>query len=405
MERASLTLDRTPEHSRAPEHRTPEPRSDACPPGARVSRTRRWVTSLILLGGLSAAAAGLAAWKTAAEQDAAQAAAHQPEHAESVMIATAVRREHQHVTTSIGTVLALRSTTLRNELPGIVRQVFLTPGRTVEEGELLVALDVSVEEAELRALKAQAALAETAARRIERAAQSRATSQMELDRARAELDVALAQIARVEAIIARKTIRAPFKARIGLSDIHPGQYLQEGTLLTTLQGIDESAHVDFTVPQHIALRLEPGDTVEIVTSPDSPRVPASIVALDARVDPATRNTTVRALVADARFVPPPGASVRVRVPAGPSQEAVSVPISALRRGPAGDHVFVIAQDEDGNSRAQMRRVRTGPVSEDEVLILEGLKAGDQVATFGSFKLREGALVAVASSKHAGAEIN
>jgi membrane fusion protein (multidrug efflux system) len=115
--------------------------------------------------------------------------------------------------------------------------VSLTPGQIVDAGMVLVALDVSVEEAELKAQEAQAALARAVLNRRTNLSHDRATTQEEVDRARADLDVALAQIARTKAIIARKTIRAPFHARVGMADLHPGQYLNEGTELTTLQGI------------------------------------------------------------------------------------------------------------------------------------------------------------------------
>ena len=205
---------------------------------------------------------------------------------ESVTVAVASEREHRDTTTSIGTVLALRSVTLRNELPGTVREVKLTPGQIVEAGTVLVALDVSVEEAELKAQEAQAALAETVLRRTQRLDRSRVTAEMELDRARAERDVALAQVARTKAIMARKTIRAPFRARVGMADLHPGQYLNEGTQLTTLQGVDDAVHVDFTVAQRVAAGLREGDSVDVFTSSDSSPIAARIVALDARVDPA-----------------------------------------------------------------------------------------------------------------------
>lgn len=368
------------------------------------SKRRGWIAPTFLFVALLVVAAALAASKIRAMKAAGQAAASQPEPVESVTVAVATERTHRRSTVSIGTVVALRSITLRNELPGTIREAALTPGQIVEPGTVLVALDVSVEEAELKAQEAQVALAQTLADRMQRAVQTRATSQMESDRARAELDVAKAQIERIKAIIARKTIRAPFRARVGISDVHPGQYLVEGTLLTTLQGVDAGAHVDFTVPQQVAQSLREGETVEVLSAADQVPIPARILALDSRVDPVTRNAMVRAKIDAANKVPAPGASVRVRVPVGESLTAVSIPVSALRKGPGGDHVFVIGADKEGKIRAQMKWVQTGASLGDEVLILSGLSPGDQVAAGGSFKLRESVLVAVADT-NAGASVN
>ena len=215
-----------------------------------------------------------------------------------------------------------------------------------------------------------------------------------MDQARAARDVAVAQMARTKAIIARKTIRAPFRARVGIADVHPGQYLNEGTQLTTLQGVGEGAHVDFAVSQQVAATLREGQRVDVFTT-DAQPIPATIVAIDARVDPETRNATVRARIAHDAAAP--GASVRVVVPTGPSRMAVVVPASALRKGPAGDHVFVLASPKEGETRAHVRPVRAGPIVGDNVVILEGLAEGETVATSGSFKLREGVLVAVANA--------
>jgi membrane fusion protein (multidrug efflux system) len=207
----------------------------------------------------------------------------------------------------------------------------LRPGQVVGAGTVLVALDVSVEEAELRAQEAQAELARTLLARTERMAQRRAASEIELDNARAERDIALAQIARTKAIIARKTIRAPFRARVGIADVHVGQFLETGTQLTTLQGVDEAAHVDFAVAQSVAAGLRDGERVRVFAGGDSAPITASIAAIDARVDPTTRNAMVRARIEHAGHAPAPGASVRVQVPVGPSRTAVVVPVSALRK--------------------------------------------------------------------------
>lgn len=343
----------------------------------------------------------LGVWKHADIREANAAAAGLPEPVEAVTAAVAREREHRQTATSIGTVLALRSITVRNEVPGTVRHAALTPGRIVDAGTVLVALDVSVEEAELRAQEAQAELARTLLARTERMTERRAASAMELDNARAERDVALAHVARIRAVIARKTIRAPFRARVGIADVHAGQFLETGTQLTTLQGVGEDAHVDFAVAQSVAAGLRAGERVRVFAADAAAPVAARIVAVDARVDPATRNAMVRARIEHAAggpgqlAAPAPGASVRVEVPVGPARTAVVVPVSALRKGPAGDHVFVIGAGKDGATRAQLRTVRAGPVLGDEVVVLDGLTAGERVAASGSFKLHESARVSVA----------
>lgn len=358
---------------------------------------QNWLGSVLLVSLVLLIGIGLAAWKYESIQNEQAASANQPEPMESVTVAVARAIDHRQTTTSIGTVLALRSITLKNELAGTVREVRLVPGQIVEAGALLVALDVSVEQAELRAQEAQVALAKTILNRRQNLSQELATTQEEVDRARADLDVAQAQIARTKALIAKKTIRAPFRARVGIADVHPGQYLDEGTLLTTLQGVGEAVHVDFAVAQQVASGLRVGEVVEVFEAGNAPVVMAKIVAVDARVDPITRNAMVRARIEGASHVPAPGASVRVRIPVGPMRNVVAIPVSALRKGPGGDQVFVIAPDKDGRTRVQSRRVESGAMFGDEIVILSGLTEGEQVAALGSFKLRDGILVAVAST--------
>lgn len=363
---------------------------------------RRWIVSAILLASVVAIAAGLAIWKAASIAEANAASRSQPEPMESVRVAVASEREYRPTTTAIGTVIALRSITLRNEVPGTVRHVHLAPGQIVEAGTVLVALDVSVEQAELNAQQAQAALAEVRLGRVQRMSEHHAISDMELDTARAECDVALAQVARIRAVIARKMIRAPFRARVGISDVHPGQYLVEGTELTTLQGVDASAYVDFPVAQHVAAVLGRNAQVDIFTGESPLPTAATVVAIDARFDPTTRNGIVRARIDDAANAPAPGASVRVGVPVGSVRKAVTIPVSALRKGPGGDHVFVVEPDNQGKQRAHVRQVVAGVMLGDEIVVEKGLSAGERVAASGSFKLREAVLVAIADDAAAGA---
>jgi membrane fusion protein, multidrug efflux system len=366
-----------------------------------------WIASGTLLVSLLAVGASLASWKVASLTPA-EGAPAPAEPAEAVSAAVAQAREHRESTSAIGTVLALRSVILRNEVAGTVKQVALEPGKIVAPGTVLVALDVSVEQAELQAQQAQLALARTALERLERLREHNASTDVEVDRARAERDVTLAQIARTQAVIARKTIRVPFRARVGLADVHPGQYLNEGTPITTLQSVDDAVHVDFAVPQAVAAGLKPGDRVEVQAAAGTAALSAKVEAVDARVDPATRNSMVRARIALAgkpggdAALPAPGSSVRVSVGVGAPSRVVAIPASALRKGPSGDHVFVLAPDANNALRAQLRPVRVAAVAGDEVLVSQGVKAGEQVATSGSFKLRDAALVAVSAPVKAAA---
>jgi membrane fusion protein, multidrug efflux system len=377
-------------------HMNPKPVNNNSGDNRPAKRSQRnptqWIGSSLLLLFVMLAGVGLATWKYTTVQDQAAASMNQPEPREAVLIAAANEIAYRPTTTSIGTILALRSITLRNELPGTVRLVRLVPGQVVDPGKVLVALDVAVEEADLKAQVAEALLAKMVLERRQHLRRDLATSQEEVDRALADLKIVLAKMARTKAIIARKTIRAPFRAKVGLTDIHPGQYLNEGTPLTTLQSLDDSVHVDFMIPQQVAAHLREGDSVEVLTASESSPLDATITAVDARIDPTTRNAMVRARLKPPGTPPAPGASVRVRIPTGPPRKAVTIPTSALRKSPEGNHIYVIEPDSTGQMRAYVRRVESEDMHDDAVVIISGLSPGEQVATSGSFKLRDGVLI-------------
>lgn len=372
----------------------PSPAQASVPEARSTAASVRVLAAVLLLALLAATGYTVYRVKQHSRDAAAAMAASQPEPAEAIEANVASTRSYTRTSTAIGTVRALQSITLRNELAGTVRTVALATGQVVEPGAVLVELDVAVEAAELAALQAQARLAETMLGRMERALQSQGASAADVDRARAERDMAQANVHRLEAVIAQKRLRAPFRARVGLVDLHVGQYLEPGTEITTLQGIDDGVHVDFAVTQEIAARLAVGTAIDVVPGPGAPVVAAKIVAIDARVDVTTRNTWIRAELRG-EGLPQPGASVRVRVPTAAPREVAVVPVSALRKGPGGETVFVLTADPEGRLRAHERRVFSGTVLGDDVVIEHGLELGERVATTGSFKLREGVLVQVA----------
>lgn len=360
---------------------------------AQPSATVRVVASLLLLVVVVGGGALIYLWKTFGDAAAAQAAASQPPPMWAVESAEVRTQPFARSTTSIGTVRALQSITLRNELPGTVHKVSLQTGQVVEAGAVLVELDVAVEQAELQALEAESKLAASMLARMEQALSKQGASAADVDRARAEHDKALANVARTKAVIERKRLRAPFHARVGFVDLHVGQYLDAGATVTTLQGTEDAVHVDYAVTQDVAAHLTVGSDVE-VTVGNLPPTPAKIVAMDARVDTTTRNTSIRALLRGVSPMPQPGASVRVRTPIEAPAEVLVVPVSALRRGPDGDYVFAIVKNAQGAMVADMRRVHSGTSLGDEVVIKDGLKLGEQVVASGSFKPIFGATLTI-----------
>jgi membrane fusion protein (multidrug efflux system) len=148
------------------------------------------------------------------------------------------------------------------------------------------------------------------------------------------------------------------------------------------------------VPQEIARQLQAGSSIDVILTGAAEPVPAVIRAVDAQVDAATRNAVVRAALTGIEPLPRPGSSVRVRIPIAAERMVPAVPVSALRWGPDGNAVYVLEADAEGRLRSRQRRVESGTTVGGDVLILAGLEPGERVATVGSFKLREGALVHV-----------
>lgn len=315
--------------------------------------------------------------------------------AEAVSVAVAHPIRWQLGASAPGTVVAREFVILSNELPGSVARVAFRSGEVVEAGQVLLELDTRSERAELRSAEADITLARLTAERTRKLVEQRAGTQAEVDRAEAQLAQAEARRDVIATTIQRRTLRAPFRGRIGLRDVHPGQYLAAGTELTTLESVADSVFVDFRLQQEVAAQLAPGTAVRLGGAGLPAGATAVIRAIDARADEASRTVRVRAEAPVAAGLTP-GAFVDVTVAAAAAREVLAVPIAAVRRAAFGDHVYVIredAQDAKGPT-AEQRFVRTGPTLDTEVVILEGLAAGERVATEGSFKLRQGSRVKI-----------
>jgi membrane fusion protein (multidrug efflux system) len=319
----------------------------------------------------------------------------QPEMPETVKIATVLPIKLSSSATAIGTVLAPKSVQLRTELVGMVSEVFFSPGKIVEKNQDLVHFDTSVEELQLKSAEAIHRIADSTYRRSEQASDARAISDLELEEAKSSLDQANAEVERLKVMIEKKRLRAPFRARAGLFDIHPGQYLPEGTPITMLQGIDESdphVHIDFMMSQQVADYLKEGDCISVVSTEEPTK--ATIIAIDSQADKVTRNVLARAKLENPPDTMQPNDSVRLEMKFGIAVPMVKIPVTALRNAPRGSFVYVAKQDpkDSAKLRAYMRNV-TPSVSVGEFVTIEkGLTEGETVVTVGSFKLKDGVLI-------------
>jgi membrane fusion protein (multidrug efflux system) len=353
--------------------------------------------AVIVGAALAVLVLALAYFKYDSISDAIAAGAAYPEPAEAIEVAEVREIEWQPTASAAGTVLAKRFVTLSNRVAGPVEAVEFRSGQLVKAGQVLLRLDSGGERAELKSALADIELAKLTVERKKRLVDQRAASQAEYDRAGAELEQAQARAAVLRERIEDRLIRAPFAGRVGLRDVHPGQYLTEGTELTTLESVSNDVDVDFRLPQETTSQLAIGRTVRLSGGTLSTPIEATITAIDARADETSRNVRVRAEARGAGEQLKPGAFVDVAADVGPPRRVLAVPLAAVRRAAYGDHVFFIGEpkQDDKGPRAQQRFVRTGPAVGKDIVILSGAARGERVATTGAFKLREGALVSLA----------
>lgn len=318
-----------------------------------------------------------------------------PEMPEAVIVAQAKPVEFRQSTSSIGTVIAPRSVNLKTEMTGTVAAMSIESGATVEKGQVLVQLDTSVEKAQLQGAKAQQRIAQSTYKRTKQAADAKAVTELELEQSEAILAQAESEVERLEAIIMKKTLFAPFRARVGLCDVHLGQYLPEGTPIAMLQGIEDYVHIDFAVPQKVADSIQINDQVKLLMEPEN--LFAKVIAIDSQADKITRSLFARARIDNPPAALQPNDSVKVEVEFGPQISGVLIPSSALRRTPSGSFVYIATKDEKGDMRAHSQPVIPGRTLGEEVVIIHGLKADVNVVADGSFKLLDNGLLADKSS--------
>ena len=314
----------------------------------------------------------------------------------SETIATAVVHAENWPDTlsAVGSVSAAQGVTVAPEIAGMVSEIDFQSGAAVKQGDLLLRLDTSSEEAQLRAALAQADLAKINFERQQKLRADKTVSQSDLDQAEAAWKQGAANADNIRATIQKKTIRAPFAGRLGLRLVNLGEQLDVGKGIVSLQSLSP-IFVDFSLPQQDLAHLRTGLKVQAVADAyPTNHFDGLLAAINPDLDAVTRSVRVRAKFENSDELLRAGMFVRVTVVLPGDNSVLVIPSTAILSAPYGDSVFIVTPDKGGSTNlvVQQAFIRTGRARGDFVSVESGLKTGDRVATAGIFKLRNGVIV-------------
>lgn len=306
---------------------------------------------------------------------------------------------------SIGTLAPVQGVTISAEAGGAIIAIPVENGALVKKGDLLVEIDTSVETAQLASAQAAETLAKLQRDRARELRGKNTISQAEADSADAQYSQTVAEVAALKATIEKKRIRAPFDGRVGIRLVNVGQYVSPGTALVPLTQLDP-IYVNFTVPQRQLPSVALGQKVN-VTVDAFPGAPFSgqVSAVDAEVDSLTRNIAIQATLPNRNEQLRPGMFAQVEVSLNQSERVIVVPATAVAYASYGNSVFVVEKMKgaDGVEYLGVRQqpVRLGGTRGDLIVVTDGLKGGEEIASSGLFKLRNGLSVQVNNSVQPG----
>jgi membrane fusion protein (multidrug efflux system) len=303
---------------------------------------------------------------------------------------------------AIGSLRALNGADLSIEVSGVVDSISFNSGDDVQQGAELLKLRSEDDVAKLQSLQATAELNDITYKRDLKQFQLQAVSQANLDTDAANLKNANAQVAQQQAILDKKTLRAPFAGHLGIRAVDIGQYLSAGTAIVTLQALDP-IFMDFFVPQQSIAQIRLGQTVAVkVDAYKDQTFPGEISAINPRVDPSSRNVQVRATLKNADHRLLPGMYATVEISTGAPQNYITLPQTVITYNPYGDTVYIVdSKGADTNGKPQLIArqsfVTVGPTRGDQVAVLKGVNEGDTIVTAGQIKLHNGTTVLIDNS--------
>ncbi|RIK84939.1 MAG: efflux transporter periplasmic adaptor subunit [Hyphomicrobiales bacterium] len=353
---------------------------------------KRFFIAIVLLALLAGGLVGFNLFRDKAIED---FFANMPAQTVTVSTVTVEPRSWTPVIDAIGTVGASRGVDLTVETTGIVKELRFSANDRVEENEVLLQMDDAVQQADLVATRAQAALDRQA---LERALELRdrgVGSAVSLQAAEAAAAASAAQVQKLEAVLQQKQLRAPFAGTLGIPRVDEGQYLSPGVAVVTLQNLD-TMRADFTVPEQRLGQLRIGQKVRLTVDGDDTVFAGEITGIDPKVDPSSRLVSVRAAIDNPEGRLTPGQFVRINVELPQEDDVIALPQTALVTSLYGDYVYA-ARPKEGDGEALEARqvfVGVGRRSGANVEIVSGLAAGDVVVTAGQNRLSNGTPVAI-----------
>jgi membrane fusion protein, multidrug efflux system len=302
--------------------------------------------------------------------------------------------------TAIGDLAAVHQVNVTSDVNGRITDILFAAGSSVKAGTPLVQLFDGPEQGDLASFKAQSTMAQLSLDRAKQLASRQFSPQATVDQAQSAYDQAQAGIAKTEAIISQKLVRAPFDGELGVRKVEVGQYLTAGTQIVSLTDLSV-LYLNFTVPEKDSGALKVGQTVRIkVDAWPGRSFDGKITTIEPQVATDTRNMRVQATITNEDKLLKPGmfASTTVVLPDKPS--VITVPETAVDYTLYGDSVFLVGEKkgEDGKSSLVVTRtfVQTGNRIEGRTEILKGLKPGDRVVALGQLKLQSGSAVTISS---------
>lgn len=310
---------------------------------------------------------------------------------------------------TVGSFVAVRGSTLSTQDAGNVAKVSFASGSAVQQGQVLLELDTSVEEAKLRGAKARLDLAKQHLARSRMLKTQSALSVATLEDAESQLNQAEADVQSIQAAIDRKRIVAPFAGRAGIRTVNEGEFVMAGSPLVPLYSVDP-IYFNFSVPQQVAPALAPGSKVAIAVDAFPGREFAGqVTAINPQVNEELRALDVQATIPNSAGELLPGMFGRVDLSLGKAEAVVAIPSTAVNFAPYGNSVYVVEKKTgaSGDLVTQVRQqlVELGQRRGDLVVVTRGLADGDEVVTSGVFKLRPEAAVVVQNSAQPGSSEN